>query len=278
MTNGLAEEGFPSTPDNTFSWVQEITELQAAFRHVIELAPQSDRWRILLEYVLPVVGQRVDCILLANDLIFVIEYEGGSSSSVRTALRQAQDYALNLADFHEASRHRKIIPIAVGAFKTSMPFDVSSAVQGTAVAPVGLADVIVRNYKDYGAKTSAIDPNMWEKSRYFPVPGIIQAASAIFKNHDVKNLAHSRAGIDNREITQEAVASAVLDARRRGVKKLIVITGVPGAGKTLAGLNAVQRLVLELNLENEQAAFLSGNGPLVAVLQEALKRSLGAGA
>jgi len=74
LTNGLAEEGFPSTPDNTFSWVQEITELQAAFRHVIELAPQSDRWRILREYVLPVVGQRVDCILLANDLIFVIEY------------------------------------------------------------------------------------------------------------------------------------------------------------------------------------------------------------
>ena len=273
----LAEEGFPSTTDNTFSWVQEIGELQAAFSQLIILEPLSESWRILLEYVLPVVGQRVDCVLLANDIIFVIEYKGGSSSSARSALRQAQDYALNLSDFHEASRNRTIVPIAVGAFRTPIPFQLNFALQGAAVGAAELPCLIVRSYADCAAKNPAINHNVWEHSRYFPVPGIIQAASAIFRNHDVKELAHSRAGADNLEITQKAVTSAVLDARHRGVKKLVVITGVPGAGKTLAGLNAVQRVIQELNLESEQAAFLSGNGPLVAVLQEALKRSMASG-
>ncbi len=277
LTRRLAEEGFPSTTDNTFSWVQEIAELQAAFRHVIELLPQSANWRILLEYVLPVVGQRVDCILLANEIIFVIEYKGGSSSSARSALRQAQDYALNLADFHEASRNRTIVPIAVGTFRTPIPFQLSSPLQGAATAAAGLPLVIVRSFSDSGGVSTILDHEVWEHSRYFPVPGIIQAASAIFQNHDVKDLAHSRAGAENLEVTQKAVTSAVLDARQRGVKKLVVITGVPGAGKTLAGLNAVQRVIQELNLESEQAAFLSGNGPLVAVLQEALKRSMASG-
>jgi hypothetical protein len=90
----------------------------------------------------------------------------------------------------------------------------------------------------------------------------------------VRDLARSRAGTDNLEATQKAIATSVLDARLRGVKKLLVITGVPGAGKTLAGLNAVQRLAHELDLDVEQASFLSGNGPLVAVIQEALKRSI----
>ncbi len=80
LTVRLAEEGFPSTTDNTFSWMQEIAELQAAFRGLIELVPRSKNWRLLLEYVLPVVGQRVDCILLANSIIFVIEYKGMSGS------------------------------------------------------------------------------------------------------------------------------------------------------------------------------------------------------
>ena len=91
----------------------------------------------------------------------------------------------------------------------------------------------------------------------------------------MKNLACSRAGTDNLEATQKAVATAVLDARLRDVKKLLIITGVPGAGKTLAGLNAVQLLAQQLDLDVEQASFLSGNGPLVAVIQEALKRSIG---
>jgi len=275
LTSGLAKEGFDTNVGTTFSWEQEIAELQTALCQMPDRLPAAVQWSVLLEYVLPIVGQRLDCVLLADDMIFVIEYKGGSSTSARAALQQAQEYALNLVDFHEASRRRTAVPVAVGAFKTSIAMDFSCEHQGAAVSPAELPDLLAQSHKIWGAKSTPIEVNEWNNSRYFPVPTIIQAASAIYRDHDVKDLACSRAGTDNLETTQKAVAALVRDARLRGSKKLIVITGVPGAGKTLAGLNAVQTLSEELDLEVEQASFLSGNGPLVAVIQEALKRSIG---
>jgi hypothetical protein len=275
LTGGLADEGFDTTVATTRSWQREIVELQTALGHLVERASAASQWSILLEYVLPIVGQRLDCVLLADDIIYVIEYKGGSSVGAQAALRQAQDYGLNLVDFHEASRRRTVVPIAVGEFKKSIPLDISSEHHGAAGSPSELPDLIIRSYAKWSGRDTPIDFDAWNSSRYFPVPTIIQAASAVYRNHDVKELAYSRAGTDNLETTQRAIVSLVQDARLRGTKKLIVITGVPGAGKTLAGLNAVQLLTHELNLEVEQAAFLSGNGPLVAVIQEALKRSTG---
>ncbi len=275
LAGGLAKEGFDTTELTTLSWQREIEELQTAFSKLPRLLPTAPRWSVLLEYVLPIVGQRVDCVLLADDIIYVIEYKGGHSATARSALRQAQDYALTLADFHQESRWRTVIPIAVGSFRTSIPLDVTSEHSGTAISSDELAESIVRSHESWGQKGAPIEINAWNSSRYFPVPTIIQAASAIYRDHDIKDLAHSRAGADNLEKTQRALSHSVRDARSRGAKKLIVVTGVPRAGKTLAGLNAVQLLVRELDLEVEQASFLSGNGPLVAVIQEALKRSIG---
>lgn len=275
LTSGLAKEGFDTSALTTFSWEREITELRAAFRRLHDMLPPANRWRVLFEYVLPIVGQRVDCVLLADDIIYVIEYKRGSSASARSALQQAQEYALNLVDFHEASRRHTAIPIAIGTFKTSIPLDLTSEHQGAAISPVEFPDTIVRSYRRWGGKSTLIDATEWNTSRYYPVPTIVQAASAIYRKHDIKDLAHSRAGTDNLETTQQAVAASVQDARLRGVKKLIIITGVPGAGKTLAGLNVVQLLAQELDADVEQASFLSGNGPLVAVIQEALNRSIG---
>ncbi|MEY2725974.1 MAG: hypothetical protein RLZZ458_1841, partial [Planctomycetota bacterium] len=220
--------------------------------------------------------QRLDCVLLINNMIFVIEYKGGCSSNSRAALHQAKEYALNLRDFHEESRNQIIVPIAVGAFKTAIAFDENAVpMQGTSVSPNDLASIIARAHRRWANLNTRIDPDAWNRSRYFPVPSIIEAASAVYLDHDVKDLAYSRSGIDNLEATQNAIAECVRDARTRNVKKLIVVTGVPGSGKTLAGLNAVQLLQKELNLKDEQASFLSGNGPLVEVLREALKRSVG---
>jgi hypothetical protein len=274
LTSGLASEGFDTTALTTFSWLREIAELQTAFRNLCETVPAAGCWRIMFEYVLPIVGQRVDCVLLADDVIYTIEYKGGDSASARAALNQAQEYALNLVDFHEASRGRTAIPIAVGAFKKSIPLDPASEHHGAAISPAEFADTIARSHVIWGGRSPVISAGEWNSSRYFPVPTIVQAASAIYSQHNVKELAHSRAGTDNLEATQRAVAASVQDARLRNVKKLLVITGVPGAGKTLAGLNAVQFLTQELDVDVEQASFLSGNGPLVAVIQEALKRSI----
>ncbi len=275
LTGGLARAGFATTVGNTLSWQSEIAELQDSFLQLFEIVPESSHWHILLEYVLPIVGQRIDCVLLAGDLFYVLEYKGGTSTSASAALQQAQQYALSLVDFHEASRGRTAIPIGVGAFKKDIPFDFSEPQRGAALPSAILFEVIAQVQTRLGGKTNTIDADEWNTSRYFPVPTIIQAASSIYADHDIRELAHSRAGNDNLDVTQRAVAQAVKDAIQRDVKKLLVVTGVPGAGKTLAGLNAVQMLVQKLNLESEQAAFLSGNGPLVAVLQEALRRSKG---
>lgn len=171
-----------------------------------------------------------------------MEYKGGASATARAALQQAQEYALNLADFHEESRGRVAIPIAVGSFKTPMQADLRLEHQGAAVCPSELPATVVATYGAWSGRKPPIRASCWQRSRYFPVPTIIEAASAIYRDHNIKDLAYSRAGGDNLGTTERAIARAVQDARTRNVKKLIVVTGVPGAGKTLAGLNVVQKL------------------------------------
>jgi hypothetical protein len=168
LTEGLANEGFDTTTLTTFSWLREITELQEAFRKLSDLLPAAGLWSVLFEYVLPIVGQRVDCVLLANDIIFAIEYKGGNAAGSRAALLQAQEYALNLVDFHEASRGRTAIPLAVGTFRTRIPLDVTSEHQGAAVSPAELPETIIRSYATWGGKLPAISENCWNNSRYFP--------------------------------------------------------------------------------------------------------------
>lgn len=275
LTEGLAKEEFDTTKLTAFSWLDEIADLQNALHEVVAAHPASGSWHLFLEYIIPIIRQRVDCVLIAEDLIYVIEYKAGETTSARSALKQAQEYALNLTDFHEESRGRIIVPIALGTFKNSMPLDVQSLPQrGSACAANHLPKSIAAAQQAWAGRQNQIDPAKWNASRYFPVPTIIEAASAVYHNHGVKDLAQSRSGQENLQATQEAILDAVRDAMARSVKKLIVVTGVPGAGKTLAGLEAVQRMQRLLDLNSQQASFLSGNGPLVTVLQEALKRSV----
>ena len=270
LVSGLAQEGFDTNVQTTFSWQQEIGELHGALTALVNVRPCANEWTVLFEYVLPIIGQRLDCVILAGDVVVVIEYKGGHSATARAALQQAQDYALNLNDFHEQSRGRVVLAIAVGDFKSHVELDPKDFAQGAAVPASQLAATINLAFLNWGNRLPKIEVELWIRSRYFPVPTIIQAASAIFGDHDVREIANSRAGAENLEATQIAVAAAVRDARMRGIKKLVLITGVPGAGKTLAGLNVVQRLSLELDPHTEHASFLSGNGPLVKVLQAAL--------
>ncbi len=180
---------------------------------------------------------------------------------------------MNLVDFHEESRCRTAIPIALGRFKSFIQLDAGSKHQGAAVRPEVLSETILRSFEVWGGIDTAIDGFSWNASRYFPVPGIIQAASEVYAGHDIRDLAHNCAGEDHLKTTQQAITQLVAKAQKQGLKQLIIVTGVPGAGKTLAGLNVVQALARELNLEKDQASFLSGNKPLVNVLQTALRRS-----
>ncbi|MFO0365937.1 MAG: DNA/RNA helicase domain-containing protein [Acidobacteriota bacterium] len=275
LTKGLADAGLGNTKENVHSWVTEIAELQGALAGLFSSLPESSGWHVLLEYVIPVMRKRIDCVLLAGDLVYVIEYKGGQSASALAALRQAQEYALSLLDFHEESRGRTIVPIAIGSFKTKIGLKVHLLHEGAAMGPSFLANAILTVQRAAGNQSAKLNPETWNNSRYFPVPSIIEAASAIYHSHNVEDLSSFRAGKDDLDATESAIVRAVDDAIQRGAKKLLILTGVPGAGKTLAGLNAVHQIVRKLNLGLDQAAFLSGNGPLVKVLQEALKRSCG---
>lgn len=274
LAAGITNLNFELNEETLNSWKDAIAQLRSCLRSIVIKNPIAADWSILLEYVIPMINQRIDCVILAGDLILVIEFKGGEPTSGAQALRQAQEYALNLSDFHEESRHRVIFPMALGAFKVFKTLDTTNAGKGAIVTHMQLEDTLKVAIETWGNKANAIDPARWDKSRYFPVPTIIDAASGIYANHDVKDLANSKAGAENLKETETCIVDAVNEARVSGAKKLIILTGVPGAGKTLAGLNAVQTVQSKLEASKEQASFLSGNSPLVEVLQEALKRSV----
>jgi hypothetical protein len=273
LAEGMAARGFETNEATLYSWKSAVEIFQDAIRTVRRRNTSADSWAILLEYSIPMVEQRIDCVILAPGLVFVIEHKDGDSASGAQALRQAQAYALNLADFHEESRGKVVIPIAVGAFKTLKALDEQNPARGAIVNPGILAETLARSVVLWGSESAHVALKDWDASRYFPVPSIIEAASALYASHDVKDIAKSRAGTENLHETEACILNVVEDARRTQSKKIIVLTGVPGAGKTLAGLNAVQAIQANLDAREEQASFLSGNSPLVQVLQEALKRS-----
>jgi hypothetical protein len=251
------------------AWLAQIEVLQSQLRQLVESRPSAAQWHLLLEYSLPIIRRRPDAVLLADGHIVVIEYKAGQSESASKAWAQAVGYALDLQDFHEKSRGRVIVPLALGNLV------------GTPRNPTSLGGVVASNA--LGAKLLAIiselgvaptlDPMEWATSRYFAVPSLIQAAAAIYEKHDVREISHSKAGSDNLEATLRVVIEAASYAKSHSKHVLCVVTGIPGAGKTLAGLNALSHLLSTLELEKDQAAFLSGNQPLVRILRRALADS-----
>lgn len=116
--------------------------------------------------------------------------------------------------------------------------------------------------------TQAVDPISWEAGRYRPTPTIIEAAQALYRNHSVEEISRNEAGAENLSTTSLYIGNVIDEAKANHRKVICLVTGVPGSGKTLAGLNiANQRMQ---GHDDEHAVFLSGNGPLVSVLREAL--------
>ena len=113
-----------------------------------------------------------------------------------------------------------------------------------------------------------VDVAAWRSSGYRPTPTIIEAAEALYRNHAVEEISRSDAGAKNLQTTSDKIAAIIDRSKSEGRKSICFITGVPGAGKTLAGLNIAAKR--SEKHEDEHAVFLSGNGPLVDVLREAL--------
>ena len=244
------------------AWERQITILKS------QLAELTGY--IYFEFSIPRMGKRVDNIVILGDKIFLLEFKIGSEQYDRHAIDQVIDYALDLRNFHEGSHHANLIPVLI-AEKASKKFKNNfQEAQNLNQAILLNAQNLREFFKPYNS-TSLMDVLAWEQSPYKPTPTIIEAAQALYQNHDVAEITRSDAGAKNLSATANCISNIIEQAKQGNKKAICFVTGVPGAGKTLAGLNiANQRLKVA---EDEHAVFLSGNGPLVQVLQEALARN-----
>lgn len=251
-------------PNTLHSWTFAVEHLKAA------LVNQAEG-HVFLEYGIPRLGKRIDALLLLGGTIVVVEYKVGATAYDRSGVTQVMDYALDLKHFHEGSHHRRIIPVLLA---TQAPLRVAETLwyRDEVAQPVltnadGLEPLIER-VRDEDTGREPIDTDQWRNSGYKPTPTILEAARALYRGHSVEEISRSDAGAVNLSATADTVREAV-DSARQDMKKVICfVTGVPGSGKTLAGLNLATGTIFEG--DDPHGVFLSGNGPLVTVLREAL--------
>jgi Uncharacterized conserved protein (DUF2075) len=245
------------------SWRRQIKEL----KQTLVGFPDAT---LLLEFEIPRIGRRVDAILILNGSILVLEYKVGAKTYDALSIDQAYDYALDLKNFHKASHHLTIVPILIATDAISKSTALEIGIDGIARPILANSDnlLTVLNLLSTALPRVELDADAWINSTYHPTPTIVEAAQALYKGHKVEEISRSDAGAINLTKTCSHVSRIIDDAKVNNKKVICLITGTAGAGKSLAGLNiATERMRY---LENEHAVFLSGNGPLVAVLREAL--------
>lgn len=229
---------------------------------------------VYFEFTVPRVGRRIDVLAVIQHVVFVIEFKVGESEFRAGAVDQAWDYALDLKNFHSTTHDKAVVPIVVATRATSVLSTLSAkrdedgVLRPVCAAPEDLGHVL--RYALEFCDGPSVDLAAWESGRYSPTPTIIEAATALYGGHSVEEISRSDASAINLSLTSEAIASVIQEARAQRQKVICFVTGVPGAGKTLVGLNIAAR---HMDKAAElYSVFLSGNGPLVNILREALAR------
>jgi hypothetical protein len=250
------------------AWIAQIEILREA------LIPYRCHGKVYFEYSIPRLGKRIDVVALIDHVLFVIEFKVGETQFSASATDQVWDYALDLKNFHETSHEIALAPILVATkSKSTVSTLAATAQRDGLLLPIhataeGLAQVIA-SALDF-CDGPIVKPDQWERGRYHPTPTIIEAAIALYSGHAVTDISRSDACAVNLSQTSEAISEIIRSSRALSRKSICFLTGVPGAGKTLVGLNiATQHIDKDSDL---YSVFLSGNGPLVAILREALAR------
>lgn len=247
------------------AWNFQIQLLQKEFK--------QSSGTIIFEYSIPRMGKRIDALFLSEGVVFAIEFKIGADKYDAHAIDQVIDYALDLKNFHEQSHNKPIVPILICTHAKEQKFDLYFDLDDVA-APIltngkSLAEMIhiVLSHRT----VPKIDAELWCNSIYKPTPTIIEAAQALYRGHSVEDISRSDAGAINLSRTASAISKIIELSKQNSYKSICFLTGVPGAGKTLAGLNLANTWHNED--DSEHAVFLSGNGPLVDVLRTALMRN-----
>lgn len=229
---------------------------------------------IAFEFVVPRMGKRIDVLLVLHAVVFVLEFKVGEREFTGDAMRQVWDYALDLKNFHSSSHHATIVPILVATAAKNEPLcaaieaDPDSVVRPLLATPAALSDVLVNVANWFSGPN--IDTAEWAAGAYKPTPTIIEAALALYGGHKVEEITRREASAINLTQTTRKIDVIIRNSRQRRIKTICFVTGVPGAGKTLVGLDIATRY--QDKASELYSVFLSGNGPLVRILCEALAR------
>ncbi|MCL1042688.1 DUF2075 domain-containing protein [Shewanella marisflavi] len=259
----------PHTQDikhqQTSAWTVQIAAIQTALINI-----PSDKGWIFFEFLIPRMGRRADVVLIYSGIIFVLEFKIGASNYLSQDLRQTHGYALDLKNFHRGSHGKCIIPILVATATESSFSDICFAADHVA-SPIcinidQLHPTITQISIQY--KQPDFRGDEWAKTGYMPTPTIVEAAQALYASHNVEDIARNEADNHNLGKTCNELIQLIHQSRTQKSKIICFVTGVPGAGKTLIGVNLAN--THSIPEEDEYSVFLSGNGPLVTVLQEAL--------
>lgn len=247
------------------TWNREIEILKR------ELSQFLDGY-IIFEYTIPRIGNRIDNIVIYKGIIFLLEFKVGEKKYPSYAIEQVTDYAFDLSCFHKESHNRLLVPILISTKAHSVKQEIRISKDNVLETICCNEYEIAKYITEVSLKfiQDEIIPDDWINSLYMPTPTIIEAAQALYLGRNVEDISRNDASAKNLNQTTKAINKIIDYSKAHNRKSICFITGVPGAGKTLAGLNiAVERQKIA---EDEHAVFLSGNGPLVNVLQEALAR------
>ncbi len=258
---------FDSTRNQNKSWVEQIEFLKQTIQYY--------KGTIFFEFSIPRMGKRVDVILLIENVVFVVEFKVGESKFHSYQIEQVWDYALDLKHFHQPSHKALVAPILVATLAAEQPLIIQTTSHlDNLLLPItatqaNLREVIAQVIK-FSVDSPLVDEAVFDKGSYLPTPTIIEAAIALFNNHSVEAITRSDAAAKNLRDTTYSIKRLIDYAKTYNKKVICFVTGVPGAGKTLVGLRVATNP--SGDSKEDRAVYLSGNGPLVSILHEALAR------
>lgn len=248
------------------AWLEEI--------NILKLILRDFQGSLYFEYSIPRMGRRIDVVLIIGPVIFVFEFKIGENKFESSAIDQVCDYALDLKNFHKSSHEQFIAPVLVATKAEAVMPVISLTPQNDKLlfpikSNVNLLSQVINNVLFF-VGGSDIDPTQWELGHYCPTPTIVEAAMALYSGHSVAEISRSDASAINLSLTSDSISDIIQFSKNNSHKSICFVTGVPGSGKTLVGLNIATSHIDKSN--DLYSVFLSGNGPLVAILREALTR------
>ena len=259
---------FDSTLQQNWAWEEEI--------QILKRSLEGLKGHIFFEFSIPRMGKRVDTLLIINNVVFVVEFKVGEDHYHNYNIEQVWDYALDLKNFHRPSHDALVVPVLV-ATEAKHEYEIISTSHhnDNLTYPIktnkyGLRNTLIEAISFFQDNRGELLGDDYAKGAYHPTPTIIEAAISLYNNHTVKEITRGDAGAINLTKTTTAISQIIEQSKLLKRKSICFVTGVPGAGKTLVGLN-----IATMHMDKEDghsSVYLSGNGPLVAILQEALSR------